>query len=187
MHVLALPLAYIYARKVLVLSSARPDKAAFAAFLEWARTRATGACCSSASGGTDLLSHRYGVEPLASERFQVPEYDAAARRLPALRPRQGVRLRRVRVHAAAAGEPGMASTSISASATICTCCASMRRRQADGRTIRWTRATSYVIGRRRWRASARDGDAVDEQRRAAGGGAPASVTVLSARASCWAR
>ena len=27
-------------------------------------------------GGTDLLSSRWSVEPLASDRFQVPEYDA---------------------------------------------------------------------------------------------------------------
>ena len=74
-HVLALPLAYIYDRQVLVLSSARPDKATFAAFLEWARTRYRRVLFIG-SGGTDLLSHRYGVEPLDSDRFQVPEYDA---------------------------------------------------------------------------------------------------------------
>lgn len=74
-HVLALPLAYIYARNVLVLNPVRPDKPTFAAFLDWARTRYRRVLFIG-GGGTDLLSHRYGVRPLASERFQVPEYDS---------------------------------------------------------------------------------------------------------------
>jgi hypothetical protein len=74
-HVLAVPLAYIYARNVLVLYSPRPDKALFAQFLDWARTRYRRVLFMG-GGSTDLLSHRYGVHPLASERFQVPEYDA---------------------------------------------------------------------------------------------------------------
>ncbi len=80
-HVLALPLAYIYARNVLVLNPVRPDKATFAAFLEWARTRYRRVLFIG-GGGTDLLSHRYGVRPVASERFQVPEYDAPLDALP---------------------------------------------------------------------------------------------------------
>jgi hypothetical protein len=74
-HVLALPIAYVYARNVLVLNSPRPDKSQFAAFLDWARTRYRRVLFVG-GGGTDLLSHRYGVEPLDSQRFQVPEYDA---------------------------------------------------------------------------------------------------------------
>lgn len=141
-HVLALPLAYVYGRQVLVLNSARPDKPAFAAFLDWARTRYRRVLFVG-GGGTDLLSHRYGVESLASERFQVPEYDAPLDGYPrfvrakefdygvyAFTPPQpaggrgfdldiGVRddLHVLRFHA---------------------------KEQTDGRTIRWTRATSYV-------------------------------------------
>jgi hypothetical protein len=74
-HTLGLPLAYIYARNVLVLNSARPDKPTFAEFLEWARTRYSRVLFIGA-GGTDLLSYRYGVHAVASERFQVPEYDS---------------------------------------------------------------------------------------------------------------
>jgi hypothetical protein len=75
MHTLGLPLAYIYARNVLVLNSARPDKATFAEFLEWAHTRYSRILFIGA-GGTDLLSYRYGVRAVSSERFQVPEYDS---------------------------------------------------------------------------------------------------------------
>ena len=60
---------------MLVLNSARPDKQAFSAFLDWARSRYRRVLFIG-GGGTDLLSYRYGVQPLASERFQVPEYDA---------------------------------------------------------------------------------------------------------------
>jgi len=79
--VLALPLAYIYARNVLVLVPARPDKPTLAAFLEWARTRYHRVLFIG-GGGTDLLSNRYGVRPIASERFQVPEYDAPLNAFP---------------------------------------------------------------------------------------------------------
>ena len=80
-HVLAVPLAYVYARNVLVLYSPRPDKAVFAEFLAWARTRYRRVLFMG-GGSTDLLSHRYGVTAIASDRFQVPEYDAPMNRYP---------------------------------------------------------------------------------------------------------
>jgi len=75
MHVLALPLAYIYARNVLVLANPKPDKAVVAEFLAWARTRYRDVYFVG-GGGTDLLSRRYGVAVAGSDRFQVPEYDS---------------------------------------------------------------------------------------------------------------
>ena len=80
MHVLALPLAYIYAKNVLVLTNPKPDKALFAEFLGWARARYK-AVYFIGGGGTDLLSRRYGVAVEGSDRFQVPEYDVAAERV----------------------------------------------------------------------------------------------------------
>jgi hypothetical protein len=76
-HLLALPLAYIYARNVLVLNSPKPDKAAFGGFLTWARTRYDRVLFMG-GGGTDLLSSAWTARALASERFQIPEYDAPA-------------------------------------------------------------------------------------------------------------
>jgi hypothetical protein len=75
-HVLGLPLAYIYARNVLVLSTAAPDKTAFAAFLDEMRARYHRVLFLG-GGGTDLLSSRWSVTPIASERFGVPEYQSA--------------------------------------------------------------------------------------------------------------
>lgn len=74
-HVLAVPLAYIYDRHVLMLNSPRPDKAALAAYLDWARTRYDRVLFLG-GGGTDLLSPAWSARPVASERFAVPEYDA---------------------------------------------------------------------------------------------------------------
>jgi hypothetical protein len=141
-HVMALPLAYIYARNVLVLNSPRPDKPAFATFLERAR-RQYPRVLFLGGGGTDLLSYRYGVKPIASERFQVPEYEAPYNAYPQVVRRKefdfgvyeftpatpteglwfdldvGVRddLHVLRFHA---------------------------KEQSQGRTFRWTRETSYV-------------------------------------------
>jgi hypothetical protein len=75
LHVLALPMAYVYAKPVLVLNSPKPDKLAFARFVAWARQRYRQVYFLG-GGGTDLLSSLVGVEPVLSERFQVPEYES---------------------------------------------------------------------------------------------------------------
>lgn len=75
-HVFAPPLAYIYARNVLLLASARPGRDAFGPFLEWARGR-YGAVYFLGGGGTDLLSRDWSARSVASRRFQVPEYEPA--------------------------------------------------------------------------------------------------------------
>jgi len=74
-HVLGLPLAYIYARNVLVLSTAAPDKTEFAAFLDQMHARYRRVLFLG-GGGTDLLSSRWSVTPIDSERFGVPEYES---------------------------------------------------------------------------------------------------------------
>jgi len=74
-HVFAAPLACIYARNVLVLSSAAPDKLVFAAFLDRAQARYRRVLFLG-GGGTDLLSSRWSVTPIDGDGFQVPEYDS---------------------------------------------------------------------------------------------------------------
>ena len=75
-HVLGLPLAYIYGRNVLLLRSRLPDKSLFGSFLDWARGRYSRVLFMG-GGGTELLSQRWDVRPVAGERFQVPEYERA--------------------------------------------------------------------------------------------------------------
>jgi hypothetical protein len=145
LHVLAMPLAYIYARNVLVLDSPIPPKRAFETFVAWARTRYERVWFIG-GGGTDLLTSRVTARPVASETFQVAEYastlnaypDGARRKefdygiyelLPTDPPRPGpVRLdigvnddvNVVRFHA-------------------------KERRQDTGMAYRWTRSLSYVL------------------------------------------
>jgi hypothetical protein len=75
-HVMALPLAYVYARRVLVLVSPRPDPVAFGTFLDWARQRYRRVLFLG-GGGTELLSPLWGAASVSSRRFQVPEYESA--------------------------------------------------------------------------------------------------------------
>ena len=75
LHVLALPLAYIYNRPVLVLTTPKPDRGLFAAFIAWAQTRYRHVYFLG-GGGTDLLSRHIAVEAVTSDRFQVPEYES---------------------------------------------------------------------------------------------------------------
>ncbi len=75
-HVFGLPLAYIYARNVLVLESAKPDKARLHAFLEHARP-SYDRILFIGGGGTDLLSRRIGAAALDDGRVQIQEYDAS--------------------------------------------------------------------------------------------------------------
>jgi hypothetical protein len=75
LHTIALPLAYIFGRQVLVLNTPRPDRDRFRGFLDWARSRYDNVYFVG-SGGTDLLSRSVAVVPLSTARFQVPEYES---------------------------------------------------------------------------------------------------------------
>jgi hypothetical protein len=74
-HVLGLPLAYVYARHVLVLWEAAPDKQVFREFLAWASTRHRRVFFVG-GGGTELLSRSMAVSAIRGERFQIPEYQS---------------------------------------------------------------------------------------------------------------
>lgn len=80
-HVLATPLAYTYARNVLLLASAKPDKADMAAFIEWALARYDRVFFVG-GGGTDLVSRSYSTRPVVAERFEVPEFESTTHTLP---------------------------------------------------------------------------------------------------------
>ncbi|MBI2834829.1 MAG: hypothetical protein HYX76_10440 [Acidobacteria bacterium] len=75
LHVLATPLAYIYARNVLVFAGPRPNKGVLGEFLDWAEQNYRNVYFIG-GGGMDLLSRSIGIEALDSDRFQVPEYES---------------------------------------------------------------------------------------------------------------
>jgi hypothetical protein len=141
-HVLALPLSSIYARNVLLLSPARPDKVVFAQFLEWARTRYKRVLFLG-GGGTDLLSHRYGVASLASERFQVPEYVSTPWDVyPRVIRQKEFDFGLYEFTAAGRGD-GWFDLDVGVQDELHV----LRfhaKEQAGGRTFRWTQATSYI-------------------------------------------
>ena len=74
LHVLAAPLAYIYARQVLLLTTEEPDPSTFRDFLVWAGGRYRRVLFVGGSGSR-MLSRSTAAVPLTLERFQVPEYE----------------------------------------------------------------------------------------------------------------
>jgi hypothetical protein len=143
MHVIALPLAYIYARQVLVLQPARPDKATFAAFLDWARTKYRRVLFIG-GGGTDLLSHRYGVRVIASQRFQLPEYESALNAYPRYVRRKDFEFGVYEFQPAAVRASGISfdlDVGINDDLHVLRFRA---KEQVDGNTFRWTGPTSYL-------------------------------------------
>jgi hypothetical protein len=74
LHVLALPLAYVYARNVLVLHPLYPARGELETFIGWARTRYREIYFLS-GGGTPVLSASVGAETVAESVIDVPEYE----------------------------------------------------------------------------------------------------------------
>jgi hypothetical protein len=139
-HTLALPLAYIYAKNVLVLSSARPDKVMFRAFLEQALARYERVLFIG-GGGTDLVSRRILATHLTSEKARVPEYDAPTNAYP-----QGVRNKDFDygIYQLALGTAaGPFSLDVGANDDIFVV-RFHARETTEGRTIRWTGRISQI-------------------------------------------
>ena len=80
-HVLAAPLAYTYGRHVLQVLSPRPDRAAFDRFCQWA-TGTFAHVYFVADGGTDITPRGIAITPVASQRFDIPEYESALNAYP---------------------------------------------------------------------------------------------------------
>ena len=141
-HVLALPLAYTYARQVLVLATPVPDKATFAAFLDNARGRYRRVLFLG-GGGTDLLSSKWSVQPLLSERFQVPEYEGSRDSYPRF-----VRQKEFEYSVYVLGAPGGRAATGEVDVGINDDLNVIRfhaKEQSAGRTFRWSQGRSFII------------------------------------------
>lgn len=145
LHVLALPLAYIYARNVLVLNSPRPDPEMFQAFLTWAQAHYARVLFMG-GGGTDLLSRTIGIKAIASDRFQIPEWESASNRLP-----RGLTHKEFDfsvyefVSGSAAAPPAQpAALDIGVEDDLNVVRFHAKERDAHGVTYRWTRDVSYI-------------------------------------------
>jgi hypothetical protein len=80
-HVLATPLAYIYARHVLLFSSLRPPRAQVEQFLSWA-AGSYERVFLVADGGFSIASPNIGVTPVRIERFSIPEWESVRNAYP---------------------------------------------------------------------------------------------------------
>ena len=141
-HVLGLPLAYIYARNVLVLSNGLPDKAVFAAFLDGARAKYARVLFLG-GGGTDLLSSRWSVTPIASDRFQIPEYQSQWTSYP-----RSVTRKEFDYSLYAFGPPAAARGPVDLDVGINDDLNVIRfyaKESTEGRTFRWSQKQSFVI------------------------------------------
>jgi len=141
-HVMALPLAYIYARHVLVFDTTNPDPQLFRAFLDWARERYDRVFFVG-GGGTALLSRSMDVAALGGERFQVPEYELALNAYP-----QGVRFKEFdfSVYEFTGQTPALNGFDVDVGAMddLYVRRFHAKEQRADGFTFRWTRDASYV-------------------------------------------
>ena len=139
-----MPLAYIYDAHVLVLNSPRPDKAVFAAFLEWARTRYERVLFLG-GGGTDLLSPSWSARPVASERFRCPSTMPPVDAYPRFARSKEFDYSLYALHAARSGAMQRGrSISTSASATTCTSLRFHAKESSEGRSFRWSRDRSLI-------------------------------------------
>ena len=142
-HVVALPLAYIYDRRVLVLSSARPDPALFRTFLDWAHIRYARVYFLG-GGGTELVSGRWTARPVASRRFQVPEYESAWNAYP-----RGVRERKFDLALyellPVAQDPGSRFELDLGAQDDLHVLRFHAKEEADGRTMRWSQRQSFLV------------------------------------------
>jgi hypothetical protein len=81
LHTLALPLAYIYGRPLLVLDSPAPIRRLFEHFVIWAGDNYDRVLFLG-GGGTDLLAKHIRATPLTSDRFSVPEFESSRNAYP---------------------------------------------------------------------------------------------------------
>ena len=144
LHVLALPLAYVYDRNVLVLDAWNPNKRALEAFVTWARSRFANVYFLG-GGGTDLLSRDIDGELVAASRIRVPEYASTLNAYP-----QGVRTKEFDVGLYRLVPPHPSGSApvdlfVGGQDDLNVARFFAKERRADGSTFRWTKNRSFVM------------------------------------------
>jgi hypothetical protein len=145
LHVLAVPLAYIYGRQVLVLASVTPPKRQLERFLGWAWTRYDHVLFLG-GGGTDLLSTAFTAEPLLSDRFSVPEYNQPINAFPSGIRRKDFEFSLFRIDRRASGTRLPLDVRIGVLDDLNVLRFYARERRGDtGELFRWTTGQSFVL------------------------------------------
>jgi hypothetical protein len=144
LHVMALPLAYIYAKNVLVLQSPVPEKRALENFVAWAET-AYANVLFLGGGGTDLLSRRLSVTPIANAAFGVDEYAALLNAYPHGTRRKDFEFGLYRVAGSAPRPNRPIDLEIGGRDDLNVVRFHARERSENGSTFRWSGAQSFVL------------------------------------------
>jgi hypothetical protein len=142
-HVLALPLAYIYARNVLLLPNRRPDADTMERFIGWAR-RHYATVYFIGGGGTELLTKAIAVQPVATEVFQVPEWSSAWNALPDGARRKEFDFSIYRFVDPPASPAGDVALDVGVNDDVNVLRFHAKERHANGTTFRWSRDVSYL-------------------------------------------
>lgn len=140
-HVFGLPLAYIYAKQVLVLNSARPDPDRLRSFLQAAHPNFD-RIVFVGTGGTSLLTRDISATPLGSDRVQIEEFEVTRDRLPRDVRRKEFDYGVYQLHLGAiATGPAVVDIGERDDLQVVRFYA---KEQTEGRSIRWTQARSDV-------------------------------------------
>jgi len=144
LHVLALPLAYIYARNVLVLDNSQPDKRHLEDFIRQASARYDRVLFLGGSG-SDLLSSHIRADWLLSEHFEVPEYESAYNAYP-----QRIKMKKfdvsiIQLQVAGPAEAGPIDIAIGGKDDLQVLNFFAKERTGDGVEFRWTKQVSWVL------------------------------------------
>jgi hypothetical protein len=142
-HTLALPLAYIYARNVLLLPNRRPDAATMERFIAWAR-RHYATVYFLGGGGTELLTKAIAVEPIRTEVFQVPEWSSAWNAVPDGDRRKEFDFSIYRFIDPPATATGVVALDVGVNDDVNVLRFHAKERHGNGTTFRWSRDVSYI-------------------------------------------
>ena len=115
----------------------------FAAFLE-RRARDTAACCSSAAAAPTCCRRAGASTPLASDRFQVPEYESARNAYPARASRQKEFDYSVYAFGPPAAPAGAGELDVGINDDL-NVIRFHAKELTEGRTFRWSQRQSFVI------------------------------------------
>ncbi|MCC7009208.1 MAG: hypothetical protein IT184_10355 [Acidobacteria bacterium] len=144
LHVLATPLAYIYAKHVLVLDSVVPPRLPMYAFVDWASARYDRVLFLG-GGGSDLLSDRLVATPLSGERFTVPEYASAWNAYPSGVRRKDFEYGLYRLSTSHGATAARVTIDVGGLDDLNVVRFYARERSDDGVPFRWTGAQSFVV------------------------------------------
>jgi hypothetical protein len=142
-HVLGLPLAYIYARNVLLLPNRRPDPATMERFVAWARTHYA-TVYFLGGGGTELLTKAIAVQPVSTEVFQVPEWASVRNGLPEGARRKEFDFSIYRFVDPPAVAAGTVALDVGVNDDVNVLRFHAKETHANGTTFRWSRDVSYI-------------------------------------------